>query len=351
MTRTSALSVVVGIALVVSAVVASKRTGPGGAQRAERAGPPVGALAEPPSQARPAPSSLQAEATDERDFEVIVDGHRILRLPLESAFVLPGEPVEILTAGAPAEAISLKASAGTLTRTDTESWSWIPPEEEGYADLVVAGPGARKLTLRAWTTVPLGEVEGGRLGSFRVGSYPVSPLGDNPIYLPPPGLVRVTEENHDVRVSPHFLIGHFVSKQPGSYPKFLILRPQLLLKMELLLEALADRGYPIESFHVMSGYRTPFYNVQVLGNVQYSRHQWGGAADIFVDERPRNGYMDDLDGDGRVGLSDIAVITDVVDSLEQEFDGFPIGGAGVYRANSVRGPFVHIDVRGVAARW
>jgi uncharacterized protein YcbK (DUF882 family) len=32
----------------------------------------------------------------------------------------------------------------------------------------------------------------------------------------------------------------------------------------------------------MSGYRTPYYN-GVLHDVRYSMHQFGGAADIFVD--------------------------------------------------------------------
>lgn len=35
----------------------------------------------------------------------------------------------------------------------------------------------------------------------------------------------------------------------------------------------------------MSGYRTPYHNVPVLGNSAYSRHRWGGAANVFVDER------------------------------------------------------------------
>jgi hypothetical protein len=28
-----------------------------------------------------------------------------------------------------------------------------------------------------------------------------------------------------------------------------------------------------------------------------------------------------------------------------------VGGAGVYRATGVHGPFLHVDVRGNAARW
>ena len=28
-----------------------------------------------------------------------------------------------------------------------------------------------------------------------------------------------------------------------------------------------------------------------------------------------------------------------------------VGGVGVYRGNSVHGPFAHVDARGVRARW
>jgi uncharacterized protein YcbK (DUF882 family) len=164
--------------------------------------------------------------------------------------------------------------------------------------------------------------------------------------------VEVTGANADVRVSPHFQLLHFPAKQPGGYPKYLVLRPALLKKMEWVLEAMVDRGYPVQSFYVMSGYRTPYYNVQILGNSRYSRHQWGGAADVFVDERPKNGMMDDLDGDGSVTLEDARMIHGVVDSLELEMGStFPVGGLGLYAANSVRGPFVHLDVRGRPARW
>ena len=53
--------------------------------------------------------------------------------------------------------------------------------------------------------------------------------------------------------------------------------------MELILQRLNAKGYRCDSFHVMSGYRTPYYN-KAIGNVKYSRHIYGGAADIFIDE-------------------------------------------------------------------
>jgi hypothetical protein len=66
----------------------------------------------------------------------------------------------------------------------------------------------------------------------------------------------------------------------------------------------------------MSGYRTPTYN-QVIHNVRNSRHIYGDAADIFVDE-DGNGRMDDLDGDGRVDLGDVDVLRRIVEKMTGE---------------------------------
>ena len=48
----------------------------------------------------------------------------------------------------------------------------------------------------------------------------------------------------------------------------------------MILQKVNERGYRCDTFHIMSGYRTPYYN-GAIGNVRYSRHVWGGAADIF----------------------------------------------------------------------
>lgn len=55
--------------------------------------------------------------------------------------------------------------------------------------------------------------------------------------------------------------------------------------LEFILEKVNAQGYRWETFCVMSGYRTPYYN-KAIGNVRYSRHLWGDAADIFIDENP-----------------------------------------------------------------
>jgi uncharacterized protein YcbK (DUF882 family) len=103
---------------------------------------------------------------------------------------------------------------------------------------------------------------------------------------------------------------------------------------------------------VMSGFRTPQYNqrgVGAGGRAQNSRHQYGDAADVFVDNN-RDGQMDDLDGDGRITTSDARLLARFVERVEARHPDL-VGGVGIYRATSAHGPFVHVDVRGVRARW
>jgi hypothetical protein len=76
---------------------------------------------------------------------------------------------------------------------------------------------------------------------------------------------------------------------------------------------------------------------------------YGDAADIFIDN-DCNGWMDDLNHDGKVNIKDSEVILAAAERVEREHPGL-VGGAGVYPAESGHGPFIHIDVRGYRARW
>jgi len=111
-------------------------------------------------------------------------------------------------------------------------------------------------------------------------------------------------------------------------------------------------GVRVEHMQVMSGFRTPQYNqrgVGAGGRAQDSRHQYGDAADVFVDN-DRDGRLDDLNGDGRVDTRDVQVMMAAVERVERRYPEL-VGGAGVYKATSAHGPFAHIDVRGKRARW
>jgi hypothetical protein len=189
------------------------------------------------------------------------------------------------------------------------------------------------------------------LNGYRIGQYPRDPFRGLAVYRPPEAFIEVTRENAGLAVSPNFRLGQFVCKQSSGWPKYVVLRPQLLQKLEAVLEALTAVKPQVSGLTVMSGYRTPAYN-KAIGNGTYSRHVWGGAADIFVDDNG-DGVMDDLNGDGRVSRADSEWLARFVDSLERtgRFGDELIGGIGTYGSTASHGPFVHVDARGYQARW
>lgn len=202
--------------------------------------------------------------------------------------------------------------------------------------------------------VPFQEKKKGMLGTYRMGSWPAEQRGVySDRYANPPGFIRVTPENQDIRVSEHFRLRDFLTKdQAKVWPKYLVLQEGLIDKLELVIGALSERGITVNRMSVMSGFRTPQYNergVGAGGRAQNSRHQYGDAADVYVDN-DGNGGMDDLNGDGRVTIADARFLAKVVEEVEQQHPDLT-GGVGVYSATSAHGPFVHVDVRGTRARW
>jgi hypothetical protein len=237
------------------------------------------------------------------------------------------------------------------------SWTWKAPAEPGIYALVFqrshGGPPEPHDTVRlnVVVMVPATRVRDGVLEGYKIGRYPSKPLRGLALYNPPAGFVRVTQENEDTLLTPHFRLRQFLCKQKGGYPKFVVLRERLLLKLEALLAIVNEKGIRADSFAVLSGYRTPSYN-KSIGNVQYSRHVWGGAADIYVDASPADGMMDDLNGDGRSDKKDAGVLYRLIDAQfgVESYQRF-VGGLGRYPRTSRHGPFVHVDVRGFRARW
>jgi uncharacterized protein YcbK (DUF882 family) len=123
-------------------------------------------------------------------------------------------------------------------------------------------------------------------------------------------------------------------------------------KLELVIAQLERDGHPVRHMNVMSGFRTPQYNAtggETGGRASLSRHMYGDAADVFVDN-DNDGRMDDLNGDGRSDHRDAQVILDAAERVERSHPDV-VGGVGVYRATSSHGAFAHVDVRGYRARW
>jgi hypothetical protein len=130
------------------------------------------------------------------------------------------------------------------------------------------------------------------LNGYRIGAYPAKPLKGDPRYVPPAGFIEVTKDNQDTKVSPHFVLKQFLCKEDTSkqFPKYIVLQERLPLKLEAILERVNARHVKTDTLHIMSAYRTPFYN-RAIGDVEYCMHQWG-SADIYVDPKDMNRMED-----------------------------------------------------------
>jgi len=269
-----------------------------------------------------------------------------------AVFALPGERVALELVARGSTRYRLDDDGVEVKPTSAGHWSWRAPAAPGLRRLTLSTEGGdTAMRLNAFVMVPASEVRDGRLDGYGIGDYPAKPLKGMAIYRPPRGFIRLTDEVAGVHVSPHFTLGQFRCKQDGGPPAYLVLREQLPLKLESLLDLVNRHGIRTDSFHVMSGFRTPAYN-RAIGNRPYSRHMWGGAADIFVDVAPADGVMDDLDGNGRIDEKDAAVLYDLIDA-ESSRPTFRehVGGLGNYGSTASHGPFVHVDARGFRARW
>jgi hypothetical protein len=273
-----------------------------------------------------------------------INGDLVVPYRVFAVYVLPGERLEI--AGL---ATTAAADAGRLTQTSAGRWAWVAPMNPGVTALTF-GDARDEIRLNAVILHPASAVRDGQLFDYRIGDYP-APLRGDAVYMPPDGFIELTSELLDLQLSPHFSLRQFPSKQSAALPKFLTLRESLLLKLELLLERVNEAGIEADAFTVMSGYRTPMYN-RSIGNGQHSRHIYGGAADIYVDVSPRDDIMDDLNGDGRSDFRDAQWLYRIADDLFSRSANRQFrGGLGVYRSTAAHGPFLHVDARGVRARW
>jgi uncharacterized protein YcbK (DUF882 family) len=273
---------------------------------------------------------------------------------LRAAMVMPGERIPFGSeVGSPAR----YRWVGVLgTR---ENSAFVPfagdylaaPEEPGVYELEVSVNGqARQLSdARIVVLVPSNTKSSGKIGGYRIGSYPEGHRGR---YAPPEGYIEVTRENQRLKISEHFTLREFLTHdQQNVWPKYVVVSPRLLDKLELVLDELNESGVPARRMVVMSGFRTPQYNKQGLSNgrAKLSRHQYGDAADVWVDN-DGDWYMDDLNGDGRRDTGDARVMLRAVEKVERKYPEL-LGGAGIYRDNGAHGPFIHIDTRGSKARW
>jgi hypothetical protein len=266
-------------------------------------------------------------------------------------FAMPLEKIPLAVTAPATRLYGIDAPQGALTATGPNKWTWEAPVKPGRYSIKLKNPaGGTVADFTAFVMVPATAVSKGVLNAFMIGAYPATPLKGNPIYIPPKGFIEVTKDNEDTKVSPNFRIKEFLTKQKSGYPKYLVLDERLVYLLEAIGAHLEASGWDAGDIFVMSGYRTPFYNKQ-LDDTKYSLHQWGRAADIFLD-KDDSGAMDDFNKDKVVSKEDAVALARVLEALAKtpELSGF-IGGIGIYGANAAHGPFVHVDTRPWRARW
>ncbi|WP_202944398.1 D-Ala-D-Ala carboxypeptidase family metallohydrolase [Parvularcula bermudensis] len=221
--------------------------------------------------------------------------------------------------------------------------SFDAPTTPGHYAVTISRADAPPVDLSLFVLQPTDNMDSRQfLNGYRIGTYPQTP---------PEGFIEVSAEDYDIAVSPRFKLGQFLCKQqPEHFPKYVLLSQPNLVRLETLLTALQEDGLTdTESFVVMSGFRTPFYNT-AIGSARLSRHMYGDASDIYIDVAPADGVMDDLNRDGQLTKADANFLYDYAADLFAN-SNVDAGGIGAYGTNAVHGPFVHIDGRGRPARW
>src|ERR1051326_2787071 len=172
------------------------------------------------------------------------------------------------------------------------------------------------------TPRPASEERHGRIGLYFIGNWPAARTGKGGRvdYTPPSGFIEVTPSTASTPLSDHFKVRDFLTHdQQSVWPKYVVINLKLVDKLELVLDDLQAHGIDPSGVHVMSGFRTPQYHAaggEPRGRAGLSRHMYGDAADIYIDDNG-NGQMDDLNHDGRVNIEDAQVILKAVDRVEQ----------------------------------
>lgn len=297
-------------------------------------------------------------ATDSATFDAglapfsVHFGETVVSHRLMAVTVLPGEviPITLAPEDQTDGAYRLDPPTGTRVSESNHSWALSAPEDPGLYPVTITDTLTdADVRLHVFVLTPW-DHNGQRLHGYRIGQYRQRALRGREVYEPPEGFIPVTDENKDVRVSPNFRLEQFLCKQTEATPQYALVRTRLLRRLEQILASVNEAGHDVPTLHVMSGYRTPYYNRAIGNTTDYSRHLYGDAADIFVDA-DEDEWMDDLNGDGRVTKADARELARIVRGIPTPGDERFNGGLGIYGPASHRGPFVHVDLRGAHARW
>ena len=267
-----------------------------------------------------------------------------------SLFARPGEVIRLELASYATAYVQVQLDGQAYGMAGEGHWLITAPQSPGLYQLRLEHKQTHArsaVNLFVGYAVADGEEE---LNGYRIGPGPPGHSKYPTFYPQPQTYFEVTADNVDTRLSEHFTLRQFLCKQESNFPKYVILKESLLVLLEGLVQAVQEAGYPVATFGVISGHRTPYYNKRI-GNVPNSRHVYGDAMDFFVDV-DGDGNMDDLNGDGKNNPADVDLLYQIVDSFKQQSQNMLLtGGIGRYYKASHHGGFVHVDARGFRARW
>ena len=265
--------------------------------------------------------------------------------------VLPGDTILLSVISKHKESMVLQHDGGEVIVQKANHWQYVAPPNKGNYQLTITdGFSHEQMIISILVMVPASEQKGEYLNGYRIGNYPEVTYKNRDKYKIPEGFIEVTAANKDLYITPHFQLKQFLCKQASGWPKYLVLSPRLLIKLEKLLLNINKQGIVSNSLFIMSGYRTPYYN-HSIGNVKFSRHVFGDAADIYVDENGDSSF-DDINKDGKVNMSDAEMIYNIVSKMDNDPDLVHLlGGMGKYNKNARHTFFIHVDTRGYKARW
>ncbi len=271
------------------------------------------------------------------------------------ASILPGEAITItITPKVPIANSHWSVQTGHLSGVGLER-VYMPPYKPGrYPVTITSHYKGRKLeaTIQIFSLVPFNRIKNGRLEGFEIGTYPdPREKRNSPYYQYPRGFIRVVKDDVNVHITENYRLGEFLPHAYRRWPKFVLVDEKLALKLEIVTNEFRARGLMKKRFKFLSAFRPPARNKK-SGQSEFSRHQYGCAVDMFVDDSGKGDWMDDLSFDGRVNLLDALVMYRIIDEMEGKGDLKGLeGGLGAYPPRRSHGPFVHMDVRGGPARW
>ena len=299
--------------------------------------------------------SLNAAAfsREHANFSVV---YKDLKIPLKtfSIFVLPREDIKISIAAEDRGQTYTIELGGKIYESST-SFNWKAHAESGHYQATIReknkAESGSEIKINVFVLHPYENKNGQYLEDFRIGYYPEIPADKKEMYSKPKGFLKIDQSLLELNLTPHFKMKQFLTGQSSDLPQFIAIQESLILKLEFFLEEVNKAGYYAESFGIVSLYRTPYFNKKIGNNTDFSRHLFGDAADIYIDNSG-NEWMDDLNGDGQFTKADSDILADLAVKFDQkeEFNDLQ-GGVCSYKGNGVRGPFLHIDTRGRHITW